>query len=100
MNSPSYPSFGQLFDSPVRYGLKWCMFVYNFVKSIIKWWKYLLMSPFSLSTWPECTITTPDSETVLIEINATGQSNSICGIIYWHPESNNEHFMDYINSKI
>ena len=41
-----------------------------------------------------------DYEALWIEIVANGQHNTICGIIYRHPNGDIDNFMEYINSTI
>ena len=48
----------------------------------------------------QLTKSTYDFETLWIEIDFGNQSNLICGVIYRHPSSNLDNFMDYINSTI
>ena len=49
---------------------------------------------------PEFSISTLDFEALWIEINVIGQANLICGVIYRHPQSNFDKFMEYINCTI
>jgi hypothetical protein len=46
----------------------------------------------------ELTTATEDFEALWVEICADGQQNLICGVIYRHPNSNLNNFLDYINS--
>lgn len=49
---------------------------------------------------PDLTTSVMDFEALWIEIHADGQSNLICGIVYWHPSGNMDDFMDYVNKTI
>ena len=61
---------------------------------------FYIKNNLEYSMRPEFTINTPDFEALWLEMYVIGQPNLFCGIIYRHPESNLEHFMDYINSTI
>ena len=45
----------------------------------------------------EFTCSTPDFEALWIEIHADGQQNLLCGVIYRHPNSNLDNFLEYIS---
>ena len=42
----------------------------------------------------------PEFETLWVEFHSKNQSNLLCGIIYRHPSSNSENFLNYFNSTI
>ena len=48
----------------------------------------------------ELTTSNPNLEALWIEILAEGQPNLICGIVYRHPYSKLDNFMDYMNTTI
>ena len=48
----------------------------------------------------EPTTSNPNLEALWIEILEEGQPNLICGIVYRHPNSKLDNFMDYMNTTI
>ena len=50
------------------------------------------------STREDLSMVTMDFETLWIEIQSDLHHNIICGVVYRHPNSNMDNFMDYLNS--
>ena len=48
----------------------------------------------------DITISNNDFEGISIEVITTGQPTILCGVLYRHPTSNLDNFMNYINSTI
>ena len=61
---------------------------------------FYIKNNYNYTIRSELTIATLDFEALWIEILANGQPNLVCGVIYRHPHSNLQNFMNYINSTL
>lgn len=58
---------------------------------------FYIRNDFQYILRSELTTSTPDFEALWIEINARGQQNLICGVVYRHPNSDLSKFKDYVD---
>ena len=59
---------------------------------------FYIKKSFKYTFRKEISTSVIDYEALWVEIMADGQRNIVCGVIYRHPNSNIDNFMDYVNS--